>query len=222
MRQRLKLFPLLLLLAMSTNAIAGEEFWEVKPVETWSSKEVAMLLGKSPWAKQAKIRFNDSAIPPLVGWTGAPGGGPIGAPGEGMKPPKIVIRWQSAAPIQLALQFTKAEKELERMNQEESFFIISAIGFPPVMVAGGKRPGQFNQNLLKATFLIPKTASPIKPSKIEELSGAEGLILLFFFFRADKILPEEKEIEFISDTGFIKMQAKFSLNQMIYKGKREL
>ena len=74
-------------------AFGSKDFWDTKPSKDWNAEEVDRMITKSPWAKQANVKFNGGpggfgggrggGSRRTGGGIGLPGGGGIGLPGSG-------------------------------------------------------------------------------------------------------------------------------------------
>jgi hypothetical protein len=73
--------------------------------------------------------------------------------------------------------------------------------------------------LRESTKLERKGPGPIYLDHIEP-SGGGGT--LFYFSRLEPITPSNKEITFHTKMGPLEIKAKFSLKEMMYKGKLDL
>jgi len=233
--------------AVTTRAFAGGEFWNDKPPSEWSEKDVQRLLARSPWAKDAGVQMNFSAMQqgggpgpggggmgrggpgmggPGMGGPGMGGGGPVGGPpGEGPGGPpqfKAVVRWESAAPIRAALK-------KESSGQDSEFYVISVSGLP-MPGAGRRLPGQestpegdaerrqqMQERMKQATSLQPKGRLAISPARIE--NAGDGTTVFFFARDGAPLSFDDKEVAFTTRIGPLEIKAKFILKEMKYQGK---
>jgi hypothetical protein len=227
-------------------ALAGE-FWNDKEPSVWSDKDVERMLTRSPWAKDATVQMNFSAMQqggapgggmgrggpgrggpgmggPGMGGPGM-GGGPMGGPpgegsgGGGPTQFKAIVRWESAAPI-------RAARKKEGEEQDAAFYVISVSGLP-AMRSGRRPPGstaappeadkEMQERMKQATSLQPKGRIAISPARIE--NSGDGVILFFFTREAIPLSLDDKEVAFATHLGPLEVKAKFVLKEMRYCGK---
>jgi hypothetical protein len=230
-------------LVLAAWAFAPGEFWNDKQPSDWSDKDVQRLLTKSPWAKEASVEFDFSAMGgpdggpgPMGG--GMPGGGEMGGPGMGGPggggpggmggpggpgggPPqsRALVRWESAAPIRDADKRQLPEDAAE-------YYVIGVSGLPmmdagrPGAPAGGD-PEKMQARLKESTSLRRKGKDPIAPVRVR-ISEAAGGLLFYFPRDAGPISIEEKEVVFLTTVGPLVVKAKFPLKEMTYRGKLAL
>jgi hypothetical protein len=162
------------------------------------------------------------------GGTEGPGGG------GGIQAPHVVVRWESAHPMQEAL--TKAESRHMKAVAEWSkeYYVITASGVP--MMGGGRRGGgaapgdppdqgrlqQMQQRLQQVTVLKRKGKDPVAPVRMAMSQGEEGMTLLFLFPRAAEITADDKDVSFETAVGPMSFKTKFNLKDMVYDGKLAL
>ena len=160
--------------------------------------------------------------------TGVEGGG-------GFQAPRVVIRWESAAPMQDAL--TKSESPHIKAVAEWSkeYYVITASGIP--MMGGGRRGGgasaadtqpdqsrmrQMQQRLQETTVLTRKGKDPVPPARMAMTRSNEGMTLLFLFPRSAEVSVEDKDVSFEASVGPMSFKTKFNLKDMTYDGKLAL
>jgi len=188
------------------------------------------MLNRSPWATAAKITFfagpgGESGLPrndpfgnnrqPRVsGRGGNAGRGTVASSDTNPGEFHAVARWESARPIYSALK---------THNEDASqFYIIALIGDLPDL--GGASDDetsarqQRSQMMREATKLERKGESPIYLDHVQPVNGGD----LFYFSRLEPIKPSGKDITFTTRMGPLEIKAKFSLKDMMYRGKLEL
>src|ERR1700722_8280995 len=161
-----KLF-LRITLAGSLCAVAlwASDFWKTKDYTQWSSDEVVKVLTDSPWAKELTVtsgqqgqqrRRGGGRRGGMGGGGGYPGGGggypgggggypggggggyPSGGGGGGMRE-QLVVRWDSALPIQHALlrqgyhpasdnASKDASKDKPAVDINQKYYVVSVLG----------------------------------------------------------------------------------------------
>ena len=225
-------------------AFASKEFWDTKPAAEWSPDEVKELTTKSPWAHEATVSYNGGPGGALAGRGGVAGGyGGVGRMGgsrgrtTGGRSPNATIdsgdgfraiaRWESALPIREAISPRNPGPELPE------FYVIALIGDLPSMGRQVSASGddqeeevQYERRLemLRQYTKLEKKGDPIFLAKAEATPAkyAFGSGTLFYFPRTDSILPDDRQVTFVTKVGPYEAKAKFSVRDMIYRGKVEL
>ncbi|HKW75391.1 MAG TPA: hypothetical protein VJN64_07695 [Terriglobales bacterium] len=234
---KLRILPALLpaLLAVAIAAYASD-VWNAKDYTQWSSEEIARVLNESPWAKQTSISFDLPGMQPengkgrKGGFAGDGGyhGGPYprrgrdpdeNAPREMHGLPSFIatIRWESALPIQQALSRSSDGRPIHPSEKE---YIIAVLGLP--LPGGANQTDDVREQLLAYTKLVRKGKDPVAPSDVKvDASNAAGQVR-FFFPRKDPISLDDREVTFETQLGKMRLEQKFRLKDMSYKGKLEL
>ena len=181
------------------------------------------------------------------GWGGGGGGGGWGGGrgdrGEsdqgGMPTPKVLVRWDSAAPLRDAAAkgpVTEMAKRVAEWTQD--FYVVSVTGLPMMRSMGSGRKGdpqapnperieqmqrRLEQRLKDATKLTIKGRDPIAPARVESISTPEGgRTAIFLFPRTAAISMDDTEVKFETAMGPQEITAKFRLKDMLYHGKLDL
>jgi hypothetical protein len=205
-------------LAFSMEAFAAREFWNQRMPSDWTDVEIRQLLTKSPWAKEASI--TDTGVRgPLSSGRAAGGGGRRGGRGGGTQsptPPNTVelvkwrgsVRWESALPVRTALHSgTPGETPAE--------YILNVFGDVP--------SGETDSALIDNTKLEHKgdqiKLTRVEPAPKNDLSPGGTL---FYFSRLLALQVEDKEVTFSTKLGPLEVKCKFTLKDMLYRGKLEL
>ena len=224
------------------------DFWQEKDPAQWTEKEITRLRTNSPWARDASVEFNMGRMGNSPGGPGGgPGGGGMGRGGGmgpggglggpppdmgsggpgGMSSPKMIVRWESAAPL-LEAEHGTAKTPVSEWARE--FYVIVVSGLP----AGGRRGGeeasggQGGRNpmgpasMKEVTSLKRKNKDPIAPARVEMLPTSNGSLIAFLFPRTDPIDADDREVSFESGMGPLGIKCKFMLKAMTYHGKLAL
>lgn len=175
------------------------------------------------------------------GGSGMGRGGGMGGPGgrPGMSPPKITLRWESAAPMREVRLRAEAKENSEQIDElAKDYHVISVTGMR--MMGGRRGPGggggrgaaapepdparmeQMLERMREATSLTRKGGPAIRAERVVALAGPDGPVMLFLFPRAAGIQPADKEVTFESAMGPMEIKAKFPLKDMVYKGSLKL
>jgi hypothetical protein len=225
-------------------AFATKEFWDSKPAAEWSPDEIKELTTKSPWAREAIVSYNGGPGGALAGRGGGTVAGGYGGGGRmrggrttGGLPPsatigsgegfKAVARWESALPVREAINPRAPGPELPE------FYVIALIGDLPSMGRQVSPSGddqeeeiQYERRLemLRQYTKLEKKGDPIFLAKAESTpaKSAFGSGTLFYFPRTDSILPDDKQVTFVTKIGPYEAKAKFSIRDMLYRGKLAL
>lgn len=238
----------LLFLLIPACALLAEDFWKAKEASEWSAKDLEKMLKKSPWAKEAPVSGMEGASRGSRGRGAGMGadasaggvssgsdsdsmeGGGSGGGGRGRRSgsrmelptipeaPKVVVRWETAAPVLEAA--TRAGVAMIRPEAAQQFYIVSITGFP---LTGGpnqdkERLQGMRDELMKATVLKRKEKDPVAPVRVDVVPGARGATIVFLFMRTVNISADEKEVVFATRMGKAAITSKFQLKDMTYRG----
>jgi hypothetical protein len=144
------------------------------------------------------------------------------------------VRWESARPVQEALRIGSSE---EGTNPDfEKYYLINLLGDLPMMGAGRRRgdnsssddddPAQKERRLemLKEFTKLEHKDGPVLLEKIEQGSriGRPGPGTLFYFSKLDGISIDDKQVTFVTKLGPIDVRTRFTLKDMVYRGKLAL
>lgn len=204
---------------------SAEGDWQKKKASDWTQDDAHELLTSSPWAKSADPEYkaqSNMGRPGIGIGAGGLGVGRRGGMGRGMPPnqpreeqPKskpVIVRWESALPIQ--------EAELKSRNtsapeMEEGSYAIVISGLPSRMIQGDKLPKPHGE-------LKREGQKPIKATDARVLPRDDGPLVIFFFPRTKEIVPGDKTIEFDGEVGPFHVKQAFSLEDMVYQGQLAL
>jgi len=182
------------------------------------------------------------------GWGGNRGGGQGRGTQQGGAR-QVVIRWQSAAPVQQALAKQQgsatataeapatpnAQAQATPAASPDTDYIIAVAGLPDWQ--GGRRQdaggnsgssGQsdedrrqaFLDRMKESTTLTAKGKSPLGPEKVER--AADGTILFYFPKSEQPLSLDDNDVEFATRLGPMDLKHKFKLKDMKYQGKLAL
>lgn len=157
------------------------------------------------------------------GGGGYPGGGNTGGRqggGQGdyqRDPPNLIVRWESALPIQQALL---KSKDTAAPTVDQGHYVIVVTGVPERMFRGD--PRAFEDKLKKEAQLMHDGKKLMKPSDVKVLSREEGSLIVYLFPRSKEITSKDKEIELDAHIGPLEMKPVFDVAGMSYQGKLEL
>jgi hypothetical protein len=221
-------------LGLPVWASAATEFWNQKKPEDWTEDERRELLAKSPWAREAVIKVNDSVgglgVPRGRTMSGGYGGGsrrsgPVSANPGTTNPTAegkyhAIVRWESALPVREATH--NQSKDDPAAN-----YILNIVGDVPML---GRRSNdetetEFQQRLdmLKQYTKLEKKGDPIYLVKVAYQAGPPATSgTLFYFERNDLITVHDGTVTFVTKLGPLDVRCKFAPKEMLYLGKLEL
>jgi hypothetical protein len=180
---------------------------------------------------------------------GYPGGGRGGNGGNGgnypddnsrggMRSMSVVVRWESALPIQHALlrQRGRDSEESKAPETNERNYVIAVFGFrvqaqrdnedPDTLdgdrTSAGKDKDRLRSRFLDAAQLVLKGRAPIAAEDVQ-FEGRNGSTAIRFLFpRSSGISADDKEVTFEMQSRGMKLEHKFRLSDMYYQGKLAL
>jgi hypothetical protein len=143
------------------------------------------------------------------------------------------VRWESARPVQEALHIGSSEGGTN--PDFEKYYVINLLGDMPMMGAGRRGdnsssddddPAQKERRLemLKEFTKLENKDGPVLLEKIEQGSriGRPGPGTLFYFSRLDGISLDDRQVTFVTKLGPIDVRTRFTLKDMVYRGKLAL
>ncbi len=230
------------LVCLFAAALLAQQSWKDKPAAAWSQEDAREVLAGSPWVKPAAVAVKRDFSGPRMrrggldmgglsmggigmgesgmgGPRGARGGGPPHAPPgkrEG-RLPAILVRWESAVPVQeahLKLRHTDAPEV------DEDSYTIAVLGLDNRVV--GSDPADLENQIRSRAELAPAGRKPIPPSGARVLPRDDGLIVLFTFPRRSEVSARDKEVKFKAQIGPYEVTCTFELTEMTYRGRLEL
>jgi hypothetical protein len=224
--------------ACASLILLAADPWKDKKASEWSSKDATRVLTNSPWAKSVSAEMDFTRMRAGAGrgmgrgggGMGGPGGG-MGGPDGGMEAPKILVRWESAAPVREASAKTEAPHDSKLTELAKEYYVISTSGTP---MMGGNRRGQqaqgrpqpdfsrMQERIIEATSLRIKDQDSIAPAKVEVLQTDAGMMTVFLFPRTRAISPTDKEVIFETSMGPMVIKTKFAVKEMTYEGQLAL
>jgi hypothetical protein len=259
--QRNPFLQLALVGSLCAVALLASDFWKTKDYTQWSSDEVAKVLTDSPWAKEITVtsgqqgqqRRGGGRRGGMGGGGGYPGGGggypgggggypggggggyPSGGGGGGMRE-QVVVRWDSALPIQHALlrqgyhpasdnASKDASKDKPAVDINQKYYVVSVLGLRMPSRKSDSDSSDDRQSdedlrsrFLDAATLIPKSKIAISAEDVQ-FEGRNGSTAMRFLFPRTFPISDEKEIQFQFQSQGVKFDHKFKLTDMQYQGK---
>ncbi len=199
-------------------------FWEGKKPEDWTEEERRELLSRSPWTREAEVKFNGGPGPlgGPDGWLMAQPGVILNEPnGSTTRTPKkfaATVRWESALPIRLAGG--------NKSGKEPANYVLSVTGDLPMLGGAGEETDEEHQSRLenlKQYTRIEKRGGPLYLADFADQRGkGTEAGTRFFFDRSDPITLHDGSVTFVTRLGPIDLKCKFALKEMVYHGRLEL
>ncbi len=209
----------------------AKDFWNEKKAADWTDDEIQQLLNKSPWAKDASI-FDSAAhkglsTAPRTTSQSRRSGGRTTTPGSAAPLPgsptnwKAIVRWESALPVR------EAVKAVQSKDVEENYILALIGDIPGVGVpSDDDEPAERQQKLdnLKESTRLERKDDPLELQrvKIAPKTPLSAAGTLFYFSRVLPIMPEDKQVTFVTKVGPLEVKCKFTLRDMLYRGNLEL
>jgi len=154
----------------------------------------------------------------------------------------VTVRWQSALPIQQALQKqgSLSEDETKALTDaSHEDYIITVVGFrmpsrrsrsgdidssdsDQDRDQGAKNNDELRSRFLDAARLVPRGKSPIYAEDIQFEGPNRASEIRFLFPRTKAISADDKEVVFEFESQGMKLEHKFRLSDMTYQGKLAL
>jgi hypothetical protein len=162
---------------------------------------------------------------------GRGGGGPMGSPGpadptsggryprqpggedaprpKNNDPQTLILRWESAKPIQEA---ELKSKNTDAPQIDASHYAVVVYGLPTRFLNADKPKAELKKD--------GKTT--IKQSDFKILRRDEGNMMVFLFPRSKEISTKDKRVEFHAVIGQMEIRESFYIGDMLFDGKLEL
>ena len=231
-----------IILGSCTSLLLAGGFWDTVPYTEWSDKQIKKILNDSPWAKKVSMggaggggqrqrgggfsaegnRGPGFPNPPSGEDTPGGGGSGRGGSGGGRGGPAggmtLIIRWESARPLKQARLLNSemakqaSPQEIEQyLSRKDPNYIVSVSGLPAPMLER-MDPSRSAQ---RAT-LVRKGHDPIQAQSAQVLAQ-EAPLVLFYFPRADEIVLEDNEVEFVLEMQRGALKKKFRLKDLLFQ-----
>jgi hypothetical protein len=210
------------------------DFWNRKEASQWSSEEIDRLVTASPWAKQVKAsatlpggdinngskRPDEPTIPGAGGRIGGMSRPSIRIPVAGGRGDKVlfevIVRWESAKPVLVALKTPLAEVFANH-------YVISVSGVPSAYATARTSNDSHDDEsavdrMKSQSYLEAKRLFPIHADVAQQAPGAFTQAFLFGFSNEKLHLSlDDNEVTFVTQVGKSSIRAKFNLKEMMYR-----
>jgi hypothetical protein len=217
---------MLSLAAVPALCSPASEFWNEKKPEEWTDAEIQELLTRSPWAKEGAVSvFGGTGG--LINRNGAmnrSGSMSSGSSGRqrtnttqtqsGDAPDlryKAIVRWQSALPIREALK----EKSMAAAQDSYIVAVVGDLALADPDADDAQREARLD--MMKQATRLERRGGAIPLTNIETV---KKLGTLFYFPRAEPI--KDGQVTFDTKLGPVEVRCRFTVKDMMYRGKLEL
>lgn len=166
-----------------------------------------------------------------VGDAGGDGGGPGAFSGAGASLPgptpsvPLTIRWQTSLPVKQAIvkhrfgdEAATSGEGKKFLARDEPHYIVVVSGMPAPMLALFRD----SEAITAKTFLKRKKKENIVAARVEAKPVGQLLDVSFWFPRTAAVTLEDKDVEFETKIGRLKIKRKFKLKDMVFNGELSL
>jgi hypothetical protein len=221
--------------------VAADPPWIARRIPEWSEKDAYLILSDSPWSHKAAPALAALLTPSERregGDMGAQGGGhggiglqnagslvgtggAIARPGQGAEAPhlsKLVIRWESALPVQAA-EIKTHDNSAPELDGEDYAIAVYAVS---LKLASIELKG-LEDALKKVAVLKIEGRKEVRPSRVVAVELGGGMVnVIYFFPRSAHITAEDQRLTFEGQVGRILFAQYFYPAEMKFLGKLEL
>jgi hypothetical protein len=220
---------------LASAALMAADFWEEKDFTTWSPQQIDKMLTDSPWAKKATIVLGSlkeggsgggfqSSGAGFGGGGGATDSAGGGGEFSGVRRITATVAWISALPVRQAIARLRAGVDApvlpddKRLPEDEAFYVVAVAGMPTRLAQTGSR-----NEVVEKTELKSKRKEPIKPADVRIVPESKETVRVEFVFpRSNAIALDDKEVEFVTKIGAADITRKFTLADMVVRGRLAL
>lgn len=221
---------------LASAALTAADFWEEKDFTTWSPQQIDKMLTDSPWAKKATIVLGSlregggsgggfqSSGAGFGGGGGATDSAGGGGEFSGVRRITATVAWISALPVRQAIARLRAGVDApvlpddKRLPEDEAFYVVAVAGMPTRVAQAASR-----NEVVDKTELKSKRKEPIKPADIRIVPESKETVRVEFVFpKSNAITVDDKEVEFVTKIGPADITRKFTLAEMMVRGRLAL
>jgi hypothetical protein len=216
---------MLSLAAVPAFCAPAGEFWNTKKPEDWSEEEIQEILTRSPWAKEGAVSVFGGSGGSLLNRNGAMNrSGNMSSSGRQRASTtqtqsgdsvdlryKAIVRWQSALPIREAL------KEKPRPGLADSYILAVVGDLAMADPEADEAQHESRLDMMKQSTKLEKHGGSIPLMNLETVKNVGTL---FYFSRAETI--KDGQVTFSTRLGPVEVKCKFTVKEMMYRGKLEL
>jgi hypothetical protein len=219
--------------------LAGDPFWNSKPVPNWTEQDLHRILTDSPWARTVKVNLTRVQSEDErreggkmgqehgVGYDGVDGkttrpklpasivrGERARASSE---PVTLTLRWESALPIRVA---EARARVVEPPTLPGDGYFLAVYGVPGANLKGD--PKSLGDPLKKQAVLKREGKKDVKPLSVEVFRRDDGFVVVYRFPLSAEIADKDLHLDFSAQIGRITVAHAFDLAEMQFQGKLEL
>lgn len=216
---------LMSLAAVPALCAPASEFWNEKKPEDWTDDEIQEILTRSPWAKEGAVSVFGGAGGSLINRNGAMNrSGTMTSTGRqrtsttqsqsGDAPDlryKAIVRWQSALPIREALK----EKPTAQIADSYIIAVVGDLAMADPDADEAQRESRLD--MMKQYTKLDRHGGALPLTNIVPVKAVGTL---FYFPRAEPI--KDGQVIFSTKMGPVEVRCKFTIKEMVYRGKLEL
>ena len=139
------------------------------------------------------------------------------------EPKELMLRWESAEPVQAALLKSKSA-DAPVMNSKEYAIVLSGLPRRLGRTNGGSNSANvWDEKTLKAKAFLKKDSNKkIKATNVKVIKLEDSVMVVFYFSRKDEITLKDRLIEFDAKIGKYEIDRPFVLTEMMFDGKLAL
>lgn len=216
------------------------EGWRTKPIATWTDRDAQQVLEKSPWAKitvagiarrqteDERRQGGNMGQPTGVGYDGIddrrvrpvlPQNVFVPAPMPLSKTQviKLLVRWESAMPVQAA-ELKRGEEQPPTLSDRG--YSIAVYGVPFSDAKGD--PLQLAKFFNESAFLKREGKSDVRPIRVEAFELERSVVVVYLFPYSAEISKRDGVVEFSALIGRLQVSQKFNVEDMLFQGRLEL
>jgi hypothetical protein len=222
---------------LASAALIAADFWDEKDFTAWSPQQIDKMITDSPWAKKATIVLGSLREQAGSGGGFQSGGAGFGGAGgagrdsdgdggefNGVRRITATVAWISALPVRQAIARLRAGVDApvlpddRRMPEDEAFYVVAVAGMPARVAQASSL-----SDVLGKTALKSKRKEPIKPADIRVVPESKQTVRLEFVFPKNNAFAlDDKEVEFVTKIGAADIARKFTLADMVVRGRLAL
>jgi hypothetical protein len=143
---------------------------------------------------------------------------------QGVRRIPVTVAWISALPVRQAIARLRAGVDApvlpddKRLPEDEAFYVVAVAGMPTRVAQAGAL-----KEVLERTALRSKRKEPIKPADIRIVPESPQTVRVEFVFpKSNAFALDDKEVEFVTKIGPADIARKFTLADMVVRGRLAL
>jgi hypothetical protein len=201
--------------------------WEDRNPPEWTPEDIQTILNRSAWTREVSLEVTPSPTAPgRVTSNRQQQNHGRGVPIDF----KALVRWESGLPVRLA---RRGDPRSEKTGGQ---YQLSINRLPLAFIEQTSGTGMVH-NDQGASVMTPEVAERVAQNSTLDRTGKNPIranhaewieaefsprIVIFFPLGADPIQAEDKEVNLVSQIGTLGVRARFTLKEMVYRGRLEL